>query len=155
METVRCHGLFLYMYFLLIVRRPPRSTRTDTLFPYTALFRSLGDPPSGAVRADHVFDIAAARRDEGIGEQFGIFGRARLDLRRVADVLAEDDLDGALGAHHGDLGLRPRVVHVAAQMFGTHHVVGAAIGLARDDGDLRPGGLGIGAQQLRTVLDDG
>src|SRR3546814_20750114 len=28
------------MCFLLMVRRPPRSTRTDTLFPYTTLFRS-------------------------------------------------------------------------------------------------------------------
>src|SRR3546814_9721698 len=28
------------MYFFLIIRRPPRSTRTDTLFPYTTLFRS-------------------------------------------------------------------------------------------------------------------
>src|SRR3546814_5583244 len=29
-----------------MIRRPPRSTRTDTLFPYTTLFRSLrGDPP--------------------------------------------------------------------------------------------------------------
>src|SRR3546814_3396933 len=27
-----------------MIRRPPRSTRTDTLFPYTTLFRSLGDP---------------------------------------------------------------------------------------------------------------
>src|SRR3546814_13454231 len=27
-------------YFLLMIRRPPRSTRTDTLFPYTTLFRS-------------------------------------------------------------------------------------------------------------------
>src|SRR3546814_5615287 len=26
-----------------MIRRPPRSTRTDTLFPYTTLFRSLGD----------------------------------------------------------------------------------------------------------------
>src|SRR3546814_13535648 len=26
--------------FLLLIRRPPRSTRTDTLFPYTTLFRS-------------------------------------------------------------------------------------------------------------------
>src|SRR3546814_6244334 len=25
-----------------MIRRPPRSTRTDTLFPYTTLFRSLG-----------------------------------------------------------------------------------------------------------------
>src|SRR3546814_6911395 len=29
----------LYIFFLMI-RRPPRSTRTDTLFPYTTLFRS-------------------------------------------------------------------------------------------------------------------
>src|SRR3546814_8107780 len=28
------------MFCLLIIRRPPRSTRTDTLFPYTTLFRS-------------------------------------------------------------------------------------------------------------------
>src|SRR3546814_4038032 len=27
-------------FFFLIIRRPPRSTRTDTLFPYTTLFRS-------------------------------------------------------------------------------------------------------------------
>src|SRR3546814_13470112 len=27
-----------------MIRRPPRSTRTDTLFPYTTLFRSLGTP---------------------------------------------------------------------------------------------------------------
>src|SRR3546814_14044446 len=29
------------LVFLLMIRRPPRSTRTDTLFPYTTLFRSL------------------------------------------------------------------------------------------------------------------
>src|SRR3546814_21149596 len=28
--------------FFLMIRRPPRSTRTDTLFPYTTLFRSIG-----------------------------------------------------------------------------------------------------------------
>src|SRR3546814_12160432 len=40
--------LFLYVilsffhsvFFFLMIRRPPRSTRTDTLFPYTTLFRS-------------------------------------------------------------------------------------------------------------------
>src|SRR3546814_4165836 len=31
------YGCFL---FFLMIRRPPRSTRTDTLFPYTTLFRS-------------------------------------------------------------------------------------------------------------------
>src|SRR3546814_10698260 len=29
------------MFVFLMIRRPPRSTRTDTLFPYTTLFRSL------------------------------------------------------------------------------------------------------------------
>src|SRR3546814_14924585 len=32
-----------------MLRRPPRSTRTDTLFPYTTLFRSQEQPASGAV----------------------------------------------------------------------------------------------------------
>src|SRR3546814_4240094 len=30
-------------FFFLMIRRPPRSTRTDTLFPYTTLFRSVSD----------------------------------------------------------------------------------------------------------------
>src|SRR3546814_16520116 len=30
-----------------MIRRPPRSTRTDTLFPYTTLFRSHGKPGDG------------------------------------------------------------------------------------------------------------
>src|SRR3546814_5059359 len=29
-----------FQFFFLMIRRPPRSTRTDTLFPYTTLFRS-------------------------------------------------------------------------------------------------------------------
>src|SRR3546814_12539243 len=29
------------IFFFLMIRRPPRSTRTDTLFPYTTLFRSV------------------------------------------------------------------------------------------------------------------
>src|SRR3546814_14458986 len=33
-----CYPLF---FVFLMIRRPPRSTRTDTLFPYTTLFRSV------------------------------------------------------------------------------------------------------------------
>src|SRR3546814_9788498 len=32
--------MYLSLFFFLMIRRPPRSTRTDTLFPYTTLFRS-------------------------------------------------------------------------------------------------------------------
>src|SRR3546814_12437041 len=36
--------LYTYFFFLMI-RRPPRSTRTYTLFPYTTLFRSASCAP--------------------------------------------------------------------------------------------------------------
>src|SRR3546814_11303322 len=45
-----------YVVFFLMLRRPPRSTRTDTLFPYTTLFRS--DKPA---------ILAAARKIAGLG----------------------------------------------------------------------------------------
>src|SRR3546814_6322909 len=32
--------MMLLCFFFLMIRRPPRSTRTDSLFPYTTLFRS-------------------------------------------------------------------------------------------------------------------
>src|SRR3546814_14401163 len=40
-------------FFFLMRRRPPRSTRTDTLFPYTTLFRSVATRP--AVRRHQAF----------------------------------------------------------------------------------------------------
>src|SRR3546814_17215118 len=38
----------LVALFFLMIRRPPRSTRTYTLFPYTTLFRSQPDDPAQA-----------------------------------------------------------------------------------------------------------
>ena len=58
---------------------------------------------------------------------------ARGDLRRIAHLLAEDDLDRALGSHDRDLGGGPGEIHVAAQVLGRHHVIGPAVGLAGDD----------------------
>src|SRR3546814_8184744 len=40
-------SLFYFFFVFLMIRRPPRSTRTDTLFPYTTLFRSAGRIPVG------------------------------------------------------------------------------------------------------------
>src|SRR3546814_16043 len=51
-----------------MIRRPPRSTRTDTLFPYTTLFRSLLarglDPDLPVMRAIGVPQIAAWLRGD-------------------------------------------------------------------------------------------
>src|SRR3546814_3686745 len=44
-----------------MIRRPPRSTRTDTLFPYTTLFRSLG-----AAVCTAVYFVIAERTGETI-----------------------------------------------------------------------------------------
>src|SRR3546814_3104869 len=42
--TGRILTFTLCFFFFLMIRRPPRSTRTDTLFPYTTLFRSRDIP---------------------------------------------------------------------------------------------------------------
>src|SRR3546814_16106559 len=39
-----CSLIHHFFRFFLMIRRPPRSTRTDTLFPYTTLFRSPRNP---------------------------------------------------------------------------------------------------------------
>src|SRR3546814_12007947 len=52
-----------------MIRRPPRSPRTDPLFPYTTLFRSFGANASrlaGVVRGD------AAVADDGTGDVTGV-----------------------------------------------------------------------------------
>src|SRR3546814_13490558 len=38
--SLDCTSSSVQLFFFLMIRRPPRSTRTDTLFPYTTLFRS-------------------------------------------------------------------------------------------------------------------
>src|SRR3546814_7650921 len=51
-----------------MIRRPPRSTRTDTLFPYTTLFRSRPDvAPNGKRRRPH--DRGRRRRWQVPGSQ--------------------------------------------------------------------------------------
>src|SRR3546814_19808093 len=80
--------------------RPPRSTRTDTLFPYTALFRS---PALKHPEGHHVIvRVMPDRRSPEIGDAhlaapagdhlFGGFGEGRIVFLDVADR-AEADAD--------------------------------------------------------------
>src|SRR6056297_3928641 len=46
----------IIIFFFLMIRRPPRSTRTDTLFPYTTLFRSPGAGARGSGQPRHPRD---------------------------------------------------------------------------------------------------
>src|SRR3546814_4841626 len=61
--------LWLYTLVLIIIccflmiRRPPRSTRTDTLFPYTTLFRSVA--AAAAIHADRRHGRTQPTHDRG------------------------------------------------------------------------------------------
>src|SRR3546814_20546171 len=55
-------NIMIYLFFVLMIRRPPRSTRTDTLFPYTTLFRSE-ERAQRAARLHLSLQISGARRE--------------------------------------------------------------------------------------------
>src|SRR3546814_8430011 len=80
-----------------MIRRPPRSTRTDTLFPYTTLFRSPGvevgfPPPDAHRRGDldiakrHAVDRALPKRPRD--DIAVLHDTARLEARRSGQKLA-------------------------------------------------------------------
>src|SRR3546814_9282771 len=82
--------LLLLFVFFLMIRRPPRSTRTDTLCPYTTLFRSdpvrrgRGDDRRRCRVRDHAHVRRRILRDEGAvypqrraGEGIAAVGRGR------------------------------------------------------------------------------
>src|SRR3546814_15519606 len=78
-----------------MIRRPPRSTRTDTLFPYTTLFRST-EPPQARGRSifaeranDRPAALATRGLDMGGGSEAEAGGGFFADLkrRRVIRVL--------------------------------------------------------------------
>src|SRR3546814_9723195 len=53
----------LFLFFFLMIRRPPRSTRTDTLFPYTTLFRSAASVSRKASALRRFFAFLASEGD--------------------------------------------------------------------------------------------
>src|SRR3546814_15074172 len=57
--------LFVLFIFFLMIRRPPRSTRTDTLFPYTTLFRSDAGQPFSIQSISKVFTLTMALEAAG------------------------------------------------------------------------------------------
>src|SRR3546814_12903812 len=90
-----------------MIRRPPRSTRTDTLFPYTTLSRSFG-----VTGVDHIVlcvrDVAATRdfyervlgmavREERPGKYSLQFGANKISLQDAANspAIARDTVQGS------------------------------------------------------------
>src|SRR3546814_1750985 len=55
--------------FFLMIRRPPRSTRTDTLFPYTTLFRSIARKSGRPRSLELEIEARAVGRDDFAEQQ--------------------------------------------------------------------------------------
>src|SRR3546814_12431819 len=117
-----------------MIRRPPRSTRTDTLFPYTTLFRSIGrDTGSAVVISHHKCTMpenfgrspeTLARIDRGASEQtvdFDVYPYAASSTALLPDRLRDDmpvqisssepfpELAGSMLAEIGRASCRERV----------------------------------------------
>src|SRR3546814_15083113 len=79
--------LLLSFFFFLMIRRLPRSTRTDTLFPYTTLFRSVSRSAAGAALSQYARHRAGqchGRPARGYHHVRIVAGRAgRSEERRV------------------------------------------------------------------------
>src|SRR3546814_10499690 len=80
-----------------MIRRPPRSTRTDTLFPYTTLFRSSsrGSPAAPAAPSASGEAVAAHRR-HGRRNDNGCYGR-RSGAWSLHEAVIALDLPGERG----------------------------------------------------------
>src|SRR3546814_3237890 len=62
------------VFCFLRIRRPPRSTRTDTLFPYTTLFRSFGTEAEAAPAGDVTVDCRGLAARDRLAELRGVRG---------------------------------------------------------------------------------
>src|SRR3546814_19536163 len=81
-----------------MIRRPPRSTRTDTLFPYTTLFRSLGALPVRIFVADGIHDDLAQPRCHGANLRLSPVGTVLARLEKpFAHLLAREIEVGFIG----------------------------------------------------------
>src|SRR3546814_4871836 len=91
-------SLVSFFVFFLMIRRPPRSTRTDTLFPYTTLFRN----PDGSV-----YEVYTTRAnlleqkikgiDVGAEYTFGLGSAGKLNVRGDATYTDSYKLSPAPG----------------------------------------------------------
>src|SRR3546814_1972975 len=88
----------MLMVFCLRIRRPPRSTRTDTLFPYTTLFRSWGRMLTG-----HLVDLADDTRRDVHNAFKRLVGRVgepviRLEVRQAMKIMGHQFVMGRTNA---------------------------------------------------------
>src|SRR3546814_2421470 len=93
-----------------MIRRPPRSTRTDTLFPYTTLFRSYG--------VDHGFSFYTHVSDQRAPYHVKVISAATHEAPYVLDGLTSHGTDLRIVKHYTDTGGATDHVFALCAMLG-------------------------------------
>src|SRR3546814_17843414 len=115
------------MFFVMMERRPPRSTRTDSLFPYTTLFQSRLDLRLAAQLGQHSDDrllrelpldvvLRLLERRRRLGPRVLHLDHVPAELRfdRLLRVLADLQLEGCLAAGRDHVAAREPEIGRAA-----------------------------------------
>src|SRR3546814_13741758 len=108
-----------------MIRRPPRSTRTDTLFPYTTLFRALIEKIADFRVLEHpgihfVHDIQTMRFQRGNGcldERDGLIAKR---LRHELLLLKCVEISGNVSAREVDRRNRPASDRKSTRLNSSH-----------------------------------
>src|SRR3546814_6161889 len=123
-----------------MIRRPPRSTRTDTLFPYTTLFRSFYG--SGQLLTEDYYVANKLMK--------GFIGSANIDthsrLCMASSVAGHRRAFGAdtVPGTYRDLDLADLVVLVGSNLAWSHTVLPRRLAAATQDGPEMQGGGQVG-----------
>src|SRR3546814_2540504 len=93
------------LMFVLIMRRPTRSTRTDTLLPFTTRFRSFATGFRWGRLLHHEASLGADRHDDGVLHLLRLhqaehLGAEILEAVRPAQAAARDHAEAQMDAFH-------------------------------------------------------
>src|SRR3546814_15629656 len=102
-----------------MIRRPPRSTRTDTLFPYTTLFRSVPGDRGGKILVDYNSngsDWVLSVSDNGVGTPETLAGAKPGLGTSIVEALA-NQLGAAVETEGGYPGTTVSVTHTESLAF--------------------------------------
>src|SRR3546814_5299511 len=105
-----------------MIRRPPRSTRTDTLFPYTTLFRSVAVGADAAQVERREARAAVVHRAAGAGRHAGQIADQLLGIGRLTkpDFGLAHHLNGARLLEIGVLDARPGEDRKSTRLNSSH-----------------------------------
>src|SRR3546814_6869303 len=108
------------LFFFLMIRRPPRSTRTDTLFPYTTLFRSqIAEDRTQAEAAKDEHEKGRDPQQDRAFEQRGV--RSEEHTSELQSLMRISYAVFCLKKKNTQIQNRPRYIHNSKNYYVQHN----------------------------------